>query len=251
MARYLAELYLSRTNSDGLREAAVRARSAADDMTHEGTPVRYLRAIFLGDDETCFHLYEAGSEESVREASRRAAIPVERVTEALDVDLEAPVEALYAADRRTLVVVYRVAMVIFASVFGLLAGGCGGGNADSTASGSTVEKNALVGDPEQGKEVFLTAGCGTCHTFKDAGTTKEIGPNLDLVVATYDDAFVKKSIEDPAAYIEKVGPEPGSIGGDQPYHATMPSFGSNADTPDQQLDQQELADVVAFLTQGR
>jgi mono/diheme cytochrome c family protein len=251
MARYLAELYLSRTSSGGLREAAARARSAAEDMTHEGTPVRYLRAIFLGEDETCFHLYEAGSAEAVREASRRAAIPVERVTEALDVDLEAPVETLYAADRRTLVVVYRFALVMFGIVFGLLAGGCGGGNADSTASGSTVEKKAPAGDPERGKEVFLTAGCGTCHTFKAAGSTKGVGPNLDLVVDTYDDAFVKKSIEDPAAYIEKVGPEPGSIGGDQPYHATMPSFGSNADTPGQQLDQQELADLVAFLTQQR
>lgn len=89
MSRYLAELYLPRTQSDDLREAAVRACSAAEAMTREGTPVRYLRALFLGDDETCFHLYEADSAELVLEASRRAAIPVERVTEALDIDLEA------------------------------------------------------------------------------------------------------------------------------------------------------------------
>jgi len=89
MSRYLAELYLPKTRSGDLREAAVRARSAAEAMTREGKPVRYLRALFLGDDETCFHLYEAGSPELVLEASRRAAIPVERVTEALDVDLEA------------------------------------------------------------------------------------------------------------------------------------------------------------------
>jgi hypothetical protein len=90
MPRYLAELYLPRTGSEGLPEAAVRARSAADEMTREGTPIRYLRAIFLGDDEVCFHLYEAASPELVREASRRAAIPVERVTEALDLDLDSP-----------------------------------------------------------------------------------------------------------------------------------------------------------------
>lgn len=151
---------------------------------------------------------------------------------------------------RRSVVVCRVALVVLALALGSLAGGCGGGNGDSAASGSAVEEKALTGDPERGKEVFLTAGCGTCHTFKAAGTTKTIGPNLDLVVDTYDEAFVMKSIVDPAAYFEKVGPEPGSIGGDQPYHATMPSFGADADTPDQQLDQQELADVVAFLTQG-
>jgi mono/diheme cytochrome c family protein len=144
----------------------------------------------------------------------------------------------------------RVALVVFALALGSLAAGCGGGNGNSAASGSTVEDKAPTGDSERGKDVFLAAGCGTCHTFKAAGTTKTIGPNLDLVVETYDEAFIKKSIEDPAAFIEKVGPEPGSIGGDQPYHATMPSFGAGADTPDQQLNQQELADVVAFLTQG-
>jgi Protein of unknown function (DUF4242) len=89
MSRYLAELYLSKTSSDDLHEIAVRARSAAEAMTLEGTPVQYLRAFFLGNDETCFHLYEADSAELVLEASRRAAIPVERVTEALAVDLEA------------------------------------------------------------------------------------------------------------------------------------------------------------------
>ena len=59
-------------------------------MTREGTPIRYLRALHLGDDEVCFHLYEAASPELVREAGRRAAIPVERVTETLDVDPDAP-----------------------------------------------------------------------------------------------------------------------------------------------------------------
>ena len=90
MPRYLAELYLPRTGSGGLQEAAARARVAADAMTREGTQIRYLRALFLGEDEVCFHLYEAASPELVREASRRAAIPVERVTETLDIDLDAP-----------------------------------------------------------------------------------------------------------------------------------------------------------------
>ena len=50
--------------------------------------MRYVRALFLGADETCFHLYEAGSSEAVFEATRRAAIPVERVVEAIDIELE-------------------------------------------------------------------------------------------------------------------------------------------------------------------
>ena len=86
MPRYLAELYLSKASSTSLREAAVRARDTAEEMTLEGSPIRYLRAIFLGDEEVCFHLFEAPSPDLVREASRRAAIPLERVTEALDID---------------------------------------------------------------------------------------------------------------------------------------------------------------------
>jgi hypothetical protein len=89
MPRFLAELYVPKTGSRSLRETAARARRATDEMTREGTPIHYLRAIFLGEDEVCFHLYEAASPDLVREASRRAAIPLERVTEALDIDPDA------------------------------------------------------------------------------------------------------------------------------------------------------------------
>jgi hypothetical protein len=37
----------------------------------------------LQQDETCFHLYEAASVDAVREVARRAALPFERVTEAV------------------------------------------------------------------------------------------------------------------------------------------------------------------------
>jgi mono/diheme cytochrome c family protein len=30
-----------------------------------------------------------------------------------------------------------------------------------------------------GKQVFVSAGCGGCHTLKDAGSTGNVGPNLD------------------------------------------------------------------------
>lgn len=88
MGRYLAELYVPRGAAGGPLDAARRARLAAEEMTREGTPVRYLRAIFLREEEICFHLYEAGSPEVVFEAGRRAAIPVERVIEAVDVQLD-------------------------------------------------------------------------------------------------------------------------------------------------------------------
>jgi hypothetical protein len=48
-------------------------------------PVRYVRAIFVPEDETCFLLYETGSADAVREAARRAGLGRERITEALAV----------------------------------------------------------------------------------------------------------------------------------------------------------------------
>jgi mono/diheme cytochrome c family protein len=38
---------------------------------------------------------------------------------------------------------------------------------------------ASGGPAVNGKNVFETAGCGGCHTLKDAGATGTVGPNLD------------------------------------------------------------------------
>jgi mono/diheme cytochrome c family protein len=35
-----------------------------------------------------------------------------------------------------------------------------------------------------GKKVFLSSGCGACHTLKDAGSTGTVGPNLDQLKPT-------------------------------------------------------------------
>ena len=35
-----------------------------------------------------------------------------------------------------------------------------------------------------GKQVFASAGCGSCHTLKAAGATGTVGPNLDTVKPT-------------------------------------------------------------------
>ena len=45
-------------------------------------PVRWLRSIFVPEDETCFFLYEAETAEQVEEAARRAAISYEHIAEA-------------------------------------------------------------------------------------------------------------------------------------------------------------------------
>ena len=83
MAEFLLELYVSRTDGVAVERGAERSRIAAEELTREGTPVHYLRSIFVPEDETCFYLYEATSADAVREAARRAGLPFERVTEAV------------------------------------------------------------------------------------------------------------------------------------------------------------------------
>jgi hypothetical protein len=83
MTQFLLERYVPRANDGAIERDAERARLSAEALTLEGTPVRYLRSIFVPDDETCFLLYEAGSVEAVRAAALRAALPFERISLAI------------------------------------------------------------------------------------------------------------------------------------------------------------------------
>lgn len=94
------------------------------------------------------------------------------------------------------------------------------------------------GNAAAGKAVFTANGCGACHTYKAAGSTGKVGPDLDKLPQYAAeakrgslDAFVQESITAPNAYVQ-----PGYPSG------VMPIFGS--------LSAQQLADLVAFLTKG-
>jgi uncharacterized protein DUF4242 len=82
MAEFLLEVYATRTDSRAVVAAARRARAAADWVASEGSRVRYVRSIFVPEDETCFYIYEADSVGTVQEAARRAGLAVDRVVEA-------------------------------------------------------------------------------------------------------------------------------------------------------------------------
>ena len=70
------------------------------------------------------------------------------------------------------------------------------------------QKKLLNGPPGQaGLTVFNAQGCGSCHTFKPAGSTGKVGPDLDNLAADAKKAgkpladYVRESIVDPNAYI--------------------------------------------------
>jgi hypothetical protein len=83
MTSFLVETYTPAMIN--IVEVEARARRAAAQLAEAGTEVRYLRAIFVPEDETCFHLFEAASLDAVRAASERAGLSAQRIVEAVGV----------------------------------------------------------------------------------------------------------------------------------------------------------------------
>jgi len=81
---YLVEIYLPRSRPQHAHATAGRARAAAEELSNEGLPVRYVRALFLPADETCFLLFEAASAVAVEAVSRRARLGGARIVLAVE-----------------------------------------------------------------------------------------------------------------------------------------------------------------------
>ncbi len=88
---------------------------------------------------------------------------------------------------------------------------------------------AAAAGSAQGKTLF-TQKCGTCHALADAGTTAEVGPDLDKGLAGKNADFIRKSIVDPNAEIAP-GFQPNVMPG---------NFG-------ELLSQQQLDSLVEYL----
>jgi cbb3-type cytochrome c oxidase subunit III len=57
-------------------------------------------------------------------------------------------------------------------------------NAAAATAPSPSGGSKTAGGADAGKQVFASAGCGTCHTLKDAGSHGNVGPNLDQTKPT-------------------------------------------------------------------
>lgn len=110
----------------------------------------------------------------------------------------------------------------------------------TAAPSTTTAPAAAAGDAAKGKAVFTSAGCGSCHAFKPAGTSATVGPDLDTRPAQDAKkanmqlaAFVHESIVSPDAFIAS-----GYAKGIMPT-----TFGST-------LSKQQVDDLVAFVVSG-
>jgi len=109
----------------------------------------------------------------------------------------------------------------------------------SQSAFASFMKNGGQTGASPGETAFQTFGCGGCHTFKPAGSTGTVGPDLDNLKADAAEAkrgsltaFIHESIVDPAAYLQ-----PG-------YPDAMPHiFGS-------QIPAKQLTQLVQYLAQG-
>jgi mono/diheme cytochrome c family protein len=108
----------------------------------------------------------------------------------------------------------------------------GSGAAAGTTSTSTTSTSTSTSSVD-GAQVFATAGCTGCHTLADAGSTATTGPDLDGALKGKDASFIKTSIVDPNAYVEKGYPPD-----------VMPqSYGTD-------LSPEELDALVSYLQQA-
>jgi mono/diheme cytochrome c family protein len=126
----------------------------------------------------------------------------------------------------------RSALIALLLVLTVGLAGCGGGEEVSptpeTVEGTLPEATTqespgseLEGDAAAGEAIYAENGCGGCHTLEAAGSSGNIGPNLD------------ESQPDVELAIDRVTNGAGA----------MPAFG-------EQLEPQEIADVAAFVVES-
>jgi len=110
-------------------------------------------------------------------------------------------------------------------------------SAPATSSTTTSGGGGGGGGAANGKALFASNGCVSCHTYKPAGSKAQVGPDLDKLATYAKQAkkplapFVQESIVNPDAYVQS----------GYPPHV-MPSFAS--------LSKAEVDALVKFLTKG-
>jgi mono/diheme cytochrome c family protein len=130
----------------------------------------------------------------------------------------------------------RSAAAAVAVALGLTLGvaGCGG---DETKTTTLPTGTIAGGDIASGRNVFLSNGCGDCHTLEAAGTIGTTGPNLDQelrpaaeIAGGPFEEYVRTSIVSPGSFV-------------------MPQYSDGVMPSDYEsrLSKSEIDDLVAFI----
>jgi hypothetical protein len=85
-SHYLVELAAPAGGWQDVQQLTACARGGAEEMSREGVAVRFLRSIYVPEDESCFFLYEGDSIETVEEAGRRAQLQIVRIGQTLQTE---------------------------------------------------------------------------------------------------------------------------------------------------------------------
>ena len=80
---YLVETYLTRGQAGERSALERRARSAAEELTQEGTRVHLERSIYVPEDEICFFVFDAPSSQEAALAAQLAEVGPLRVVKAV------------------------------------------------------------------------------------------------------------------------------------------------------------------------
>jgi mono/diheme cytochrome c family protein len=126
----------------------------------------------------------------------------------------------------------RSALIALLLVLTLGLAGCGGGDetaptpetVEGTLPEDTTEESpgaGLEGDAAAGEAIYAENGCGGCHVLEAAGSSGNVGPNLD------------EAQPDLELAIDRVTNGAGA----------MPAFGD-------QLEPQQIADVAAYVVES-
>lgn len=78
---YIVELQLAAGDATDVAAAGERARTAAEQLSREGTAVRWIRSVYVPEEDTCLLVFEAPTQEAVDRAGRRAGLTYERIVE--------------------------------------------------------------------------------------------------------------------------------------------------------------------------
>lgn len=86
-ATFVVEHYWPGVTREAFRTAAERLRRSSKAATIRGTAVRLMHSTVVTEDETAFCVFEAGSQEAVRQVYASAGVRFERLLDAFEIDV--------------------------------------------------------------------------------------------------------------------------------------------------------------------